>query len=115
MSEEEEPPSSSPDEFPSLDEFVGNFINDASLWPILFVAIASAGAFGAAMIVLAGWDHNPFAAAALLLTAGITIDVFIQARRKAKPRNVAKIIGLIWCASIGLAGLAIWTGIALPS
>jgi hypothetical protein len=109
----EEPREESPDEFPSVDELLGSFLNEASLWPVLIVAIASGGAFGAAMLVLTGIDHNPFAAAALLLILGMSIDVFIQARRKAIYRNIAKMIGLVWCAAIAFAALAIWTGIAL--
>jgi hypothetical protein len=100
------------EDFPSVDELIGSFMNEASLWPVLVVAIASTGAFGAAMLVLTGIDHNPFAAAALLLIFGMSVDVAIQARRKAVYRNLAKLIGLIWCSAIALAALAIWTGIA---
>ena len=53
------------EDFPSVDELIGSFMNETSLWPVLVVAIASMGAFGAAMLVLTGIDHNPFAAAAL--------------------------------------------------
>jgi hypothetical protein len=108
----EEPQEESSDEFPSIDELLGSFMSETSLWPVLIVAIASGGAFGAAMLVLTGIDHNPFAAAALLLVLGMSIDVFIQARRKAIYRNIAKMIGLVWCAAIAFAALAIWTGIA---
>jgi len=111
--DDERPPDESPDKFPSVDELVGSFMNEASLWPILVVAIASGGTFGAAMLVLAGIDHNPFAAAALLLVLGMSIDVVIQSRRKAIYRNIAKLVGILWCAAIAFAGLAIWTGIAL--
>jgi choline-glycine betaine transporter len=52
------------------------------------------------------------ALAALLLIFGMSVDVFVQAHRKAVHRYLARLIGLIWCASIALAGLAIWTGIA---
>lgn len=97
---------------PGFDELVGSFMEDASLWPVLLVAIASAGTFGAAMLILTVVDYNPFAAAALLLIFGMSVDIFIQARRKAVLRNVARLIGLIWSAAIALALLAVWTGIA---
>jgi len=117
MGDDERPPPEQPqessDQFPSVDELLGTFMSEASLWPVLIVAVASGGALGAAMLILTGVDHNPFAAAALLLIFGMSVDVFIQARRKAIYRNVAKMIGLIWCAAIALAVLAIWTGIAL--
>lgn len=101
-----------PDDFPNFDELIGSFMQETSLWPVLVVVMGSAGAFGAALLILTGVDHNPFAAAALLLIFGMSVDVFVQARRKAVYRNLLRLIGLIWCASIALAGLAIWTGIA---
>jgi hypothetical protein len=100
------------EDFPSVDELIGSFMQEASLWPVLIVAIGSAGAFGAALFILTGIDRNPFAAAALLLILGMSVDVFLQARRKAVYRNLARLVGLVWCAAIALAGLAIWTGIA---
>jgi hypothetical protein len=100
------------DDFPNLDELIGSFMHEASLWPVLVVVIGSAGALGAAMLILAGVDRNPFAAGALLLIFGMCVDVFVQARRKAVYRNLSKLIGVIWCAAIAFAGLAIWTGIA---
>lgn len=108
MSEDEE----TPEDFPNFDELIGGFMQEASLWPVLVVLIASAGAFGAAMLVLTGIDHNPFAAAALLLIFGMSVDVFVQSRRKTVYRNLARLVGLIWCAAICFAGLAIWSGIA---
>lgn len=113
MDDDEPVPEESPDKFPSVDELLGSFMSETSLWPVLIVVIASSGTFGAAMLVLAGIDHNPFAAAALLLILGMSVDVVIQSRRKAVYRNVARMIGIIWCTAIGFAGLAIWTGIAL--
>ena len=102
----------SPGDFPGLDQLIGSFMQEVSLWPVLLVAIGSAGAFGAAILILVGVDHNPFAAAALVLIFGMSVDVFVRARRNADYRNLAKLIGLVWCAAIALALLAIWTGIA---
>jgi hypothetical protein len=102
----------SDDGFPSPDELIGNFMSETSLWPVLIVLIGSGGAMGAAMLILTVVDRNPFAAGAILLVFGMSVDVFIQARRKAIYRNIAKLIGLLWCATIGLAGVAVWTGIA---
>jgi hypothetical protein len=112
MSDDRSDKEESPEDFPGLDELVGGFMQEASLWPVLIVVIGSAGTFGAAMLILTGVDHNPFAAAALVLIFGMSVDVFFQARRKALYRNLAKLIGLIWLAAVMLAGLAVWTGIA---
>ena len=107
---EEEPPS---EDFPNLDELIGSFMQEASLWPVLVVAIGSGGALGAAILILVGVDHNPFAAAALLLILGMSVDVFVQSRRKSVYRNLAKLIGLVWCSAFAMAALGLWTGIAL--
>ena len=108
MNENEE----NPEDFPGVDELIGSFMRETALWPVLVVAIGSAGALGAAMLILVGVDRNPFAGVALLLVLGLSLDVLVQARRKAVHRNLAKLIGLIWCSAIALAALAIWTGIA---
>jgi hypothetical protein len=101
------------DGFPSPDELIGHFMQETALWPVFIVAIVSGGALGAAMLVLAWVDRNPFAAAALLLVLGMSVDVVIQARRKALYRNIAKLVALLWCSAIALAGVGVWTGIAL--
>ena len=100
------------DAFPDIDTVLGTFMSEASLWPILIVALGSGGAFGAAMLVLAGVDHNPFAAAALFLVGGMTVDVALRARREASFRNIAKFVGLLWGSAFAFAALAIWSGIA---
>ena len=105
-------PSEEGDGFPSLDELIGSFLSETSLWPVLIVALGSSGAFGAAALILAIVDRNPFAAAALLLMIGMTIDIAFRARREPSQRNIAKLVGLAWAASAGFAALAIWTGIA---
>ncbi len=98
--------------FPGPDELIGTFMREPALWPVLIVALGSAGAFGAALLILTAVDRNPFAAAALLLILGMSIDVGFRARRRAGYRNLARLIGLIWLASIAFAALAIWTGLA---
>ena len=100
------------DAFPSADELLGSFLEEASLWPVLLVAIGSGGAFLAAALILAIVDRNPFAIAALVLVLGMTADIVLRARREAGSRNIAKLIGLIWLAAVGFAGLAVWSGIA---
>ena len=101
-----------PEDFPGIDGLVGNFMQEASLWPVLVVIVGSAGALGAAILVLVGVDHNPFAAAALLLILGMTADILIRAWRRGENRHIARLIGLVWLAAIAFAALAVWTGIA---
>jgi len=101
------------DEAPDdVDQVIGSFLSEVSLWPVLVVVLGSSGAFGGALLVLVGIDHNPFAAVALVLLLGMTIDIAIRAVRHGLYRNLAKLVGLVWMSSFAMAGLAIWTGIA---
>ena len=100
------------DGLPGFDQLVGTFMREPSLWPVLAVALGSGGAFAATLMILAGVDRNPFAAAALLLVLGMTIDVVVRARRRPTYRNGARLLGLIWLAGFLFSGLALWSGIA---
>jgi len=100
------------DEFPSLDDLIGTFLEETALLPIVVVVLGSGGAFGAALLVLTAVDRNPFAAAALVLITGMTVDISLRARKEASYRNLALLIGMVWAASVVLAGVAVWTGIA---
>ena len=100
------------DEFPGLDEMIGSFLSEPSLWPVLIVILGSSGAFGAAALVLTIVDRNPFTGVALLLLGGMSLDLVFRSRRVPGLRNIAKLILLIWSAAIILAGVAAWTGLA---
>ena len=103
------------DGLPSFDQLIGTFMQEPSLWPVLAVALGSGGAFAATLMILAGVDRNPFAAAALLLVLGMTIDVVVRARRRPTYRNGARLLALIWLAGFVLSGIALWSGIAYTS
>ena len=100
------------DSFPTIDELIGTFFGEPSLLPIVIVVLLSGGAFGAAMLILTVLDRNPFASAALILITGMTVDICLQARKKQSFKNIARLIGLTWAASVALAILALWSGIA---
>jgi len=106
------PRESEPEDLPSANEILGTLFDEASLWPLVIVVLGSSGAFGAALIVLAVGDRNPFALAALLLILAMTTDTLIRARRRLELRNLAKLIILFWTVSIVLALVAVFTGIA---
>lgn len=108
MSDEDDPD----DGFPGFDELIGTFMKETTLWPVLIVVLGTGGAFGAALLVLVGVDRNPFAAAALLLLVGMTVDVLVRARRQGALRHLARLVGLVWAIAFVFAGLAVWTGIA---
>ncbi len=103
------------DAFPSTDQLLGTFMGEASLCPVLFVMLSSGGAFTAALMILAAVDRNPFAAIALVLILGMTVDVVFRARRHPNYRNGALFLLLLWGAGIAFAALALWSGIAFSS
>ena len=103
---------SPPEDLPSANDLIGTLFEEASLWPILTVFLGSTGAFGAALLVLAIGDRNPFAAAALFLLLGMTTDVMVRARRNKQIRNLAKFVALFWTVATALALVAVGTGIA---
>lgn len=103
------------DGLPGVDQVIGTFLREASLWPVLAVILGSGGAFAAALMILAVVDHNPFAAAALLLVLGMTIDVVYRARSRPAYRNGARLLLAIWGVGLLFAGLAVWSGIAFAS
>ncbi|MBJ20528.1 MAG: hypothetical protein GY910_06365 [bacterium] len=100
------------DAFPGVDELLASFLSEGSLLPVLIVALGSGGAFGAALLILTIVDRNPFAGVALLLVAGMTVDVSLRARREEGFRNIKKFVGLLWASSLAFSALALWTGIA---
>jgi hypothetical protein len=101
-----------PDATPDLDELLRVFLHESTLWPVVIVFFVSIGSFGAALLVLAIGDRNPFAALALLLIAGMSVDLAFRARKRRRLRTLAWGVAGLWLAAGLLAGLAIWTGIA---
>lgn len=99
------------EDLPSANHILGTLFEESTLWPLLIVLLGSSGAFGAAMMILALNDRNIFAAAALFLIFGMTVDILIRARKDDGPKNVAKLIGGFWISSALLAGVATYTGI----
>ena len=112
--DEREPPrrQEDGDEFPGLDEILGSFLSEPSLWPVLIVILGSGGAFGAAALILTIVDRNPMTGVALLLLGGMSLDLIFRSRRTSGFGNIAKLVMLIWGAAVVLAGIAAWTGIA---
>ena len=100
------------DELPGLAGLVGTFFAEPSLWPVLVVVLASGGVFGAALIALSVVDRNPFAALALLLVAGMSLDGGLRSLRRPGPRPLARLIALLWVAALGFTALAVWSGLA---
>jgi uncharacterized membrane protein YjjP (DUF1212 family) len=105
------PEAAGPEELPIAHELLDTLFTEAALWPLLSVILISVGAIGAGVLVLAFGDRNYFAAAALLLLAGMTIDVSIRARREPRIRILAKAVLALWTSAIALALIAVFSGI----
>jgi uncharacterized membrane protein YjjP (DUF1212 family) len=105
------PEDAGPEHGPSANELLDALFTDAALWPLLSVILISVGAIGAGVLVLAFGDRNVFAAAALLLLAGMTIDVSIRARREPSYRILAKAVLALWASATLLALVAVFAGI----
>ncbi len=99
------------DGMPSPNEILGTLFAESTLWPLLIVIHGSLGSFGAALLVLALADRNVFAIAALVLLAGMTVDIVVRSRSRPTLRNGARLLGLLWGVAAGLAGLAHWAGL----
>ncbi|MBW1882334.1 MAG: hypothetical protein JRJ58_02305 [Deltaproteobacteria bacterium] len=105
------PEDAGPEHGPSANELLDTLFTDTALWPLLTVILISVGAIGAGVLVLAFGDRNYFAAAALLLLAGMTIDVSIRARREPSYRILAKAVLALWASATLLALVAVFAGI----
>ena len=95
----------------NANQLLDTLFTDSALWPLLIVILISVGALGAGVLVLGLGDRNYFASAALLLLAGMTIDVSLRARRRPRYRILAKAILLLWATAIALALVAVYSGI----
>ncbi len=105
------PEDAGPEDSPRAKELLDTLFTDSALWPLLTVILISVGAIGAGVLVLSFGDRNVFAAAALLLLAGMTIDVSLRARREPSYRILAKVVLMLWASAIDLALVAVYTGI----
>ena len=95
----------------SGDRLLATFFEDASLWPILFVMVATFATFGAALVLLALKDRNLFALAwlAILVTAsGVEVVGDLRQRRFGP---VCRLIVSLWVLSSIGAGIAGWYGL----
>jgi len=105
-------PAREPDASPGLEELLGVLLHESTLWPLLIVIVLSFGSLGAGLIVLSVVDRNLFAAGALILMLGMTLDLLWRSRRRTGLRPLARGVALLWLAALALAGLAVWLGIA---
>ncbi|MCP5056741.1 MAG: hypothetical protein GY937_08470 [bacterium] len=103
MEEEHEPT--------SLDEWLRNWVTDPALRPILIVVVAIVATNGAAVLMLALANRNPFALAALAILIVASVREGVRFWRTGRRGFVAG-LALMWGLSVlGAGAAAVW----LPS
>ncbi len=77
------------------------FWREPTLWPVTVCAVAGFSALGAGAVSMALTQRNPFARAALVVAAGMTVFALVDARRaKGRFGAGAVIAALLWGLSI---------------
>ena len=90
-----------PQEKLGLERHLAVFVEDSALWPVLLVAVLIFTTGGAALLLLALGDGNPFAIGALLILLWMNVDILVRRRRFGL---VGGLLAGLWVSS-GLAAL----------
>lgn len=90
-----------------LDEHLGVYLRDPSLWPVGIVAFAIAATLGAALLAAAALSGNALLWAAVGILALVSLDVLQRELRARRRLGLAsRLLLLLWGASGAEAGLA---------
>jgi len=104
--------SGAPDEQEStgLERWIAPYFRDSSLWPVLAVT-AAVGVTGlAGLLLLGAVDRNPFAGAAAVALAWMSVDASLRERRARGRLGLAgRAIFALWALGVA-AALAAWRG-----
>ena len=93
-----------------IDRWLRPYIADSTLWPVLFVAVATVVTFLGAAMALAAAGRNLFAAAALAILFWMSLDGFRVARRRGAARLVGGLLLAVWLGSALVAFTAVRLG-----
>ncbi len=110
MANRDEPEPPATDERRGAELWLAPFFQDSSLWPVLCVAVAIFVVVGAAALLLAFVERNPFAVTALLLLFWISVDAVVRDRRRGRSRLLLGCVTGFWLLSIAAAAGARWAG-----
>jgi hypothetical protein len=94
-----------------LDTWIRPFFSDSTLWPVLVVAFAIFVVFGAALLLLAVRSRSPWAIAALLVLAWMSVDGVSGDVRRRRLGLVSRSIVTLWTASALAAVVATAAGL----
>ena len=93
-----------------LERWIAPYFHDSTLWPVLAVTGAVGVTGLAGLLLLAAVDRNPFAAAAALTLAWMSVDASLRERRARHRLGLAgRSILALWALGIA-AALAAWLG-----
>jgi hypothetical protein len=94
-----------------LERWLGPYFTDSTLWPVTFAAVVVLVLLGAALLIFAARERNPFAAAALLGLAWISADAVRSSRRAGRLGAVGRAILALWALVAGVAAAALALGL----
>ena len=87
------------------------FFEESLLWPVLLVAAGIFVTLGAALLLLALRERNPFALLALLLLARMSAEAVLREHRRRGWGLLAGALAALWALSILLFGVAVALGL----
>jgi hypothetical protein len=94
----------------TLADHLREYVRDSTLWPVLLVAAAIFVTLGAAVLVSAIGDRNPFALAALLLLLGVSLDASVRELRSTGFGTICGMLLAFWGLSAAAAGAVLAFG-----
>ncbi len=94
-----------------VDTWLRPFFEDSSLWPVAIVVALSLFTMGAGLLLLVWLTANPFALLAIVLLAGMTVDIAVRALRRGAAKALAWCAIGLWLGSLGVAALGIAFGL----
>lgn len=94
-----------------LDRFLRTYVEDSTLWPVLAVAALILASCGAALLLLALVDRNPFAGAALLVLVWMSGDVLRGDLRRRRLGATGGVVLGLWALAAAVAAAGAWLGV----
>ena len=99
---------SAPEEGSALERHLSIVFRESTLWPVLAAATGIFVTLGATLMLLAVKDRNVFAGAALLLLAGMSVDVTYRDLSRGRLGVVSRGLLALWTLSGAVAALVVW-------
>jgi hypothetical protein len=94
-----------------LDEHLGMYLRDSSLWPVAIAGFSIAVTLGAALLAASVLTRNPLLWGAVGILALLSLDVLQRELRSRRRLGVAsRALLLLWLTSAAAAALARYFG-----